>query len=233
MSEMPELIIFDCDGVLIDSEIIGINLTLKLMATYGVRIDFNEFSAELSGLSWHELIDKIQERNGVILPESLYDTFKVLLLKQFAEKLTSTPGTLEIIQSLPFPKCICSNSSRDQLAYSLSLVGLSKFFSQRIFSAIDLGPGHAKPKPDIFLHAANVLKAAPENTLVIEDSVHGVTAACRAGMRVIGYIGGAHSYPLHELKLISAGATQVIDSMSKLPEVIAQLTYTTKRGLKL
>lgn len=222
MGRALELVIFDCDGVLIDSEIIGINLTLRLLKSYGVPIDFNEFSGEFSGLSWDELIDKVREQKGVVLPASINRTFYTSLREEFAKKLKRTDGTLDVLCSLNFPKCICSNSPRSQLDYSLSLVGLSQFFPERIFSAVDLGPGHAKPQPDIFLHAARVLNVAPENTIVIEDSIHGVMAASRAGMTVIGYIGGAHTYPLHGEKLRSAGARVIINSMYQLPAEIAR-----------
>lgn len=223
MGKVLELVIFDCDGVLIDSEIIGINLTLQLLKSHGVQIDFNEFSSKFSGLMWDELIDKIRDQKGVSLPASISSTFHTALLEEFAEKLQRTDGTLEILAALQIPKCICSNSSREQLNYSLKLLGLDQFFTARVFSAVDLGPGRAKPQPDIYLHAAKIMNVAPENALVIEDSVHGVTAAHRAGMTVIDYVGGAHSYPSHAEKLLAAGASVIIDSMYQLPAAISRV----------
>ncbi len=221
MNRPLDLIIFDCDGVLVDSEIIGINLTRSLLQQYGVTIGFNEFCIEYSGLSWDILIDKVREQKGVIIPASINQTFFPSLFTLFREKLTRIAGTLEVISTLSIPKCICSNSSSEQLEFMLSLVGLESMFNGGIFSAVDLGPGRGKPQPDIFLHAAQMLHAAPENTLVIEDSVHGVTAAKSAGMFAIGFIGGAHTYPQHREKLLAAGADVIIDSMFQLPAEIA------------
>lgn len=222
MSSVLDLVIFDCDGVLIDSEIIGITLTLKLLEDHGVHIDFNEFSSRYSGLTWDELIESIRSRKGVALPASIRDSFHAALLAAFDTSLKRIDGTPEVLGSLNLPYCICSNSSASQLDYSLSLVGLKHFFSERIFSAVDLGPGRAKPQPDIFLHAAKVLHADPAHTLVVEDSVHGVTAAGRAGMTVIGFTGGAHTYPQHAEKLLAAGAWSTIASMHQLPDEIAR-----------
>ncbi|MFK3704756.1 HAD family hydrolase [Klebsiella sp. NPDC088457] len=230
MARAPELVIFDCDGVLIDSEIIGINLTLRLLESHGVTMGFHEFASEFSGLSWDELIDKVRDRQGVAVPASINGTFYALLQEEFAQKLTRTDGTLEVLRSLDFPKCICSNSSSSQIDYALTLVGLKPLFPGGVFSAVDLGPGRAKPQPDIYLHAARVMNAAPENTLVIEDSVHGVTAASRAGMAVIGYIGGAHTYPLHGEKLRAAGAGVIIQSMYQLPAEIAR--FISQRDIR-
>lgn len=223
MSSVLDLVIFDCDGVLIDSEIIGITLTLKLLKEHGVHIDFNEFSSRFSGLTWDELIESIRTQKGVALPASIRDSFHAALLEAFATSLKRIDGTLEVLSALDIPYCICSNSSASQLDYSLSLVELKHFFPERIFSAVDLGPGRGKPQPDIFLHAAKILHADPVHTLVVEDSVHGVTAASRAGMTVIGFTGGAHTYPQHAEKLLAAGARSTIASMHQLPDEIARL----------
>lgn len=215
-----DLIIFDCDGVLVDSEIIGINLTRSLLQQHGVVISFEAFCTHYSGLAWNELITKVREENAVDLPDPLHQTFYDALYNEFNEKLRRINGTYEVISQLDYPKCICSNSSSKQLDFMLKRVGLNALFQRDIFSAVDLGPNRGKPQPDIFLHAAQVMRAAPENTLVIEDSIHGVTAAKRAGMTVIGFTGGAHTWREHAERLKAAGADVVMDSMYQLPDKI-------------
>ncbi len=221
--KQPELVIFDCDGVLVDSEIIGIDLTRSLLKQYGVILSVEEFCAHYSGLAWDELMEKVRVQKNVDLPETLHQVFYDALYKAFSEKLTRIAGSYEVISQLTFPKCICSNSGREQLDFMLAHVGLNTLFPDRLFSAVDLGPGRGKPQPDIFLHAAQVMRAAPENTLVIEDSVHGVTAARRAGMYVTGFIGGAHTWRDHADRLNAAGADVIIHSLYQLPGVIAKL----------
>ena len=215
-----DLIIFDCDGVLVDSEIIGINLTRSLLQQHGVIVSFEAFCSHYSGLAWNELMAKVRDEKAVDLPDTLHQTFYDALYDEFKEKLRRIDGTYEVISQLDYPKCICSNSSSEQLDFMLKRVGLNALFQGNIFSAVDLGPNRGKPQPDIFLHAAQVMRAAPENTLVIEDSIHGVTAAKRAGMTVVGFTGGAHTWHDHAERLKAAGADVVMDSMYQLPEEI-------------
>ncbi|MEE3660912.1 HAD-IA family hydrolase [Brenneria sp. g21c3] len=218
----PDLLIFDCDGVLIDSEIIGINLTRSLLKQHGVDIGLAEFAAEYSGLLWDDLINKVKSDKRIDIPASIHQDFYRALLKQFEEKLTRIPGSYEAISEIAARKCICSNSSTEQLNFTLALVGLTPLFSPNIFSAVDLGPGRSKPQPDIFLHAAEAMQATPGNTIVIEDSVHGVTGAKKAGMYVIGFTGGSHTYSNHQEKLRAAGADVVINSMHQLSNELAR-----------
>lgn len=224
MNPPLDLIIFDCDGVLVDSEIIGITLTRSLLAEHGVAIGFEEFCTDYSGLHWDTLIARVQATTGVALPANLYQTFYAALLAEFDARLTRIAGTLEVISTLDLPKCICSNSASAQLERMLTQVGLQDLFAGAVYSAVDLGPGRGKPLPDIFLHAAACFGADPARTLVIEDSVPGVTAARRAGMRVIGFTGGAHTFPQHGDRLLAAGADRLMAQMAHLPQVLAGLT---------
>lgn len=226
MKDSVSLIIFDCDGVLVDSEIIGIELTVSLLNEQGVNIGLDEFTHRYSGLAWDELIDQIRTDKGVTIAPHLRQAFHPLLMNAFADRLVSIAGVRETLSQLALPRCICSNSSTEQLDFMLTKVGLRPLFTPYIFSAVDLGPGRGKPRPDIFLHAAQVMNAAPENTLVIEDSVHGVTAAKRAGMFVVGFTGGAHTTPDHRTRLFDAGANVVID---RLPQLIAEIRHFEQR----
>lgn len=220
MKDNVELIIFDCDGVLVDSEIIGIDLMLSLLEAQGVAMNFTEFTRDYSGLALDELIAKVRAEKGVAISPDLQQQFYPLLMTALAERLVSIEGTHELLANLPTAKCICSNSAMAQLDTMLRQVGLNAFFAPHIYSAAELGPGRSKPQPDIFLHAAEKMRATPAHTLVIEDSVHGVMAAKRAGMYVVGFTGGAHTTPDHQARLLAAGADAVTDAMSHLPEEI-------------
>ena len=147
MNPPLNLIIFDCDGVLVDSEIIGITLARSLLAEQGAAIGFEEFCADYSGLHWDTLIAKVQATKGVALPANLYQTFYTALLAEFDTRLTRIAGTLEVISSLTLPKCICSNSASEQLELMLTRVGLHDLFAGAIYSAVDLGPGRGNHSP--------------------------------------------------------------------------------------
>lgn len=224
MNNRPELIIFDCDGVLVDSEFLGIKLAISLLSQHGAELSLNEFTAGYSGLAWNDLIEKVRVEKGVAVPEEIHQQFYPQLLASFAADLRRIEGTLEVISQIDTAKCICSNSSVEHVEYVLSLTGLKPLFEKDIFSAADLGAGRAKPQPDIFLHAAERLRATPANTLVIEDSAHGVMAAKAAGMFVVGFTGGAHADASHQQRLLSAGADRVINAMSQLPAEIRRFS---------
>lgn len=215
-----ELVIFDCDGVLVDSEIIGINLTLDILREYGCKVSKEEFSASYSGMAWSNFIKKINIDLNVSIPSEANNDFYNRLIKAFNEKLRRIEGTKEVIANIKKPMCICSNSKVEQIRFMLELTGLGDFFTDVIFSAATLGESRCKPKPDIFLLAANYFQVAPEHTLVIEDSVTGVTASRAAGMFTAGFIGGSHTYPQHAERLHQAGADVIITSMYELPALI-------------
>ncbi|UWM63509.1 HAD family phosphatase [Enterobacter sp. CP102] len=217
----PELVIFDCDGVLVDSEIIGINLTLDVLRTYGCTISKEEFSAYYSGMVWNSLIKKINGDFNVSVPSGANYDFYDRLTQSFKEKLCRIDGTMEIVSNITKATCICSNSGIEQIKFMLELTGLREFFTDTVFSATVLGESRCKPKPDVFLLAADHFQVLPANTVVIEDSVTGVTAAKAAGMYTVGFIGGSHTYPQHAERLRAAGADVIIKSMYELPHLIS------------
>ncbi|MFP1785912.1 HAD family hydrolase [Lonsdalea quercina] len=229
MTDRVDLIIFDCDGVLVDSEIIGIELTVSLLNQHGVNIGLDEFTHRYSGLTWDELLDQIRVHKGVTIPPHIRQAFYPQLMAAFADRLVSIAGVRETLSQIPLRRCIGSNSSAEQLDYMLTRVGLKSLFAPYIFSAVDLGPGRGKPRPDIFLHAAQVMNTAPKQTIVIEDSVNGVAAAKSAGMFVVGFTGGAHTTPSHRTRLIDAGADRVIEAM---PQLIGEIRRFEHRSME-
>lgn len=218
-----DLIIFDCDGVLVDSEILAAEVEAKLLSDSGYPITTEEICERFAGMTWRDILLAIEQEASIPLQATLLDASRKALDERIKRELKPLPGIRQAVEQLPEPRCVCSNSTTERLDMMLTKVGLIDLFRPNIFSAEDLGPDRVKPKPDIFLHGAKEMGADPARTLVIEDSVHGVTGAKAAGMRVIGFTGGSHSYPSHADTLTDAGAETVINRMEELPAVAAAL----------
>jgi HAD superfamily hydrolase (TIGR01509 family) len=215
-----DLILFDCDGVLVDSEILAANLGARLLTEVGVPIAPRELCERYAGMEWRAIMDDLETRHQMTLPETLFAESNALLDAMLANELEAIDGVRELLSALQGQRCICSNSSSARLQIELERTALHAFFGSHVYSAMDLGPGRTKPQPDVYLHGAAQFAADPARCLVVEDSVHGVTAARRAGMTVIGFTGAGHSYPEHAARLTDAGATIVVDSMPSLQPVL-------------
>ncbi|CDZ29454.1 HAD family hydrolase [Neorhizobium galegae] len=218
-----DLIIFDCDGVLVDSEIIAAQVESRLLTEAGYPISVEEMGERFAGMTWKNILLAVEKEADIPLSASLLDKSETLLDARLARDVKIIDGVKFALARLTTQRCICSNSSTHRLDVMLEKVGLKPYFAPHIYSAKDLGPDRVKPKPDIFLHAAEQFKVAPEKCLVIEDSTHGVHGAKAAGMRVVGFTGASHTYPSHADRLTDAGAETVISRMVDLPAVIAAL----------
>ncbi len=219
-----DLIIFDCDGVLVDSEIIAAHVESKLLTDAGYPISAEEMAERFAGMTWKNILLQVEREASIPLSASLLDKSEQLLDLRLEQDVQAIPGVEFAVTRLNLKRCICSNSSSNRLDMMLGKVGLKKLFAPNIFSAKDLGPDRVKPKPDIFLHGAEKMGVSPSRTVVVEDSVHGIHAARAAGMRVIGFTGASHTYPSHADLLTDAGAETVISRMSDLPGVVAALS---------
>ncbi|MDK1488819.1 HAD family hydrolase [Sinorhizobium sp. 7-81] len=218
-----DLIIFDCDGVLVDSEIIASEVEAGLLTEAGYPISVEEMAERFAGMTWRNTLLAIEKEASIPLSASLIDKVDAILDKRLARDVKIIDGVKLALTQLTLPHCVCSNSTSERLAIMLGKVGIRDHFGKHIYSARDLGPDRVKPKPDIFLHGAAQFGIDPSRVLVIEDSVHGIHGARAAGMRVVGFTGGAHTYPSHADKLTEAGAETVISRMAVLPGVIAAL----------
>ncbi|MGF9566530.1 HAD family hydrolase [Neorhizobium sp. JUb45] len=218
-----DLIIFDCDGVLVDSEIIAAQVESRLLTEAGYPISTEEMGERFAGLTWRDILLQVEKEADIPLSASLLDKSEKLLDARLARDVKVIDGVKFALARLTTQRCICSNSSSARLEMMLTKVGLKPYFENHIYSAKDLGPDRVKPKPDIFLHGAKQFNVAPERCLVIEDSSHGVHGARAAGMRVIGFTGASHTYPSHADKLTDAGAETVISRMIELPAMVAAL----------
>jgi HAD superfamily hydrolase (TIGR01509 family) len=220
----PDLVIFDCDGVLVDSEIIAARVDAELLTNAGFPIDPEEVAERYAGLTFHDILLAVEKEADVPLKASLIDDEKRLLDRRLAAEVRAIEGARDAVARTPYPRCICSNSSGDRLEMMLTKTGILPLFSGNVFSARDVPGVQPKPAPDIFIHAAKTMKANPANTFVIEDSVHGIHGARAAGMRVIGFTGASHSWPGHADRLTEAGAETVIRRMADLQPVLAALS---------
>ncbi len=218
-----DLTLFDCDGVLVDSEIIAAKVESKLLTEAGYPISVEEMGERFAGMTWKNILLSIEKEIDIPLSASLIDKSEQLLDQRLAREVKAIEGVPYALSRISGPRCICSNSSAHRLDMMLTKVGLKEFFAPHIYSAKDLGADRVKPKPDIFLHAASQFGVSRSKCIVVEDSVHGVHAAREAGMRVVGFTGASHTYPSHADKLTDAGAETVISRMNDLPGVIAAM----------
>ena len=220
----PDLVIFDCDGVLVDSEIIAARVEAELLTATGYEISAEEISETYAGLTFKDILIRIEEQSNIPFQISLIDRAEDLVDRRLRSEVRAIENVHEAVASVTAPRCICSNSRTERIEFMLEKVRLLPLFAGRIFSALETPTGKTKPAPDVFLHAAETLGADPARTFVIEDSVHGVTGARAAGMRVIGFTGAAHSYPGHADALTEAGAETVIRRWAELKSVVAALS---------
>lgn len=218
-----DLILFDCDGVLVDSEIIAAKVESKLLTEAGYPISVEEMGERFAGMTWKNILLSIEKEVDIPLSASLIEKSEILLDQRLAREVKIIEGVIFALSRLPQPRCICSNSSAARLDMMLTKVGLKEAFAPHIYSAKDLGADRVKPKPDIYLHGAAQFGVDPKKCLVVEDSILGVEAGRAAGMRVVGFTGASHTYPSHADRLTDAGAETVISRMMDLPAVVAAM----------
>jgi HAD superfamily hydrolase (TIGR01509 family) len=224
---MIDLVIFDCDGVLVDSEIIAARIEADLLTEAGFEITAEEIAETYSGLTFKDIMLRIEESAGIPFQASLIDQAEKLTDKKLSD-VRAIEGAREAIAGIRAPKAVCSNSTPERLDLMLGATHIKPLFGGNIFSSLATESGKPKPAPDVFLHAASLMGARPEKSFVIEDSVHGVRGAKQAGMRVIGFTGAAHTYPGHADALTEAGAETVIRRHADLPGVLAALSDWTE-----
>ncbi|ODT08476.1 MAG: HAD family hydrolase [Mesorhizobium sp. SCN 65-20] len=226
----PDLVIFDCDGVLVDSEIIAARVEAELLTAAGFEITAEEIAESYAGLTFKDILLKIEQKAAIPFQASLIGQAEALVDRRLQNEVRAIEGVHEAVAAVTAPRCICSNSTTERIEMMLERTRILPLFKGRIFSALETPSKRPKPAPDVFLHAANTLGANPANTFVIEDSVHGVAGAVAAGMRVIGFTGAAHSYPGHADALTEAGAETVIRRWADLGGVLAALSMWSENA---
>jgi HAD superfamily hydrolase (TIGR01509 family) len=215
---VPELIIFDCDGVLVDSELIF----ARILAECLVAVDFPTTIDEAITLGFGKnrttLSEAVEVWFGRALPDTFFDTFAVRSATAFEHELSPMAGVTDLLAALPTPRCVASNGRLDRVRQRLTVTRLLPFFDPHVFSASQVA--HGKPAPDLFLFAAYRLGAAPGDCIVVEDSIPGVEAAVAAGMPVVGFCGGGHCPDGHAERLGAAGCVRVF---ARMPDLAAYL----------
>jgi HAD superfamily hydrolase (TIGR01509 family) len=216
-----ELVIFDCDGVLVDSEPTINRAHAQVLTDCGYPITEQKLVEHFCGMSDPEMIDIIEREWGRALPVSYAERVGEMIDNGFRQSLTSVEGVAEVLDWLQLPVCVASSSAPEQIRRKLELTGLLEYFGENLFSATMVARG--KPSPDLFLYAAQRLATAPDRCLVIEDSPAGIDAALSAGMTPIGFCGGSHCGPEHAARLQAQGAVLVIVDMRQLADAMAKL----------
>ncbi|TWF96558.1 HAD superfamily hydrolase (TIGR01509 family) [Kitasatospora viridis] len=212
---MIELVIFDCDGTLIDSETLGIEVDRVAMAAFGLPMSEREIIDRFVGLDAAAKTAALSELLGRPLPADWWEEYRPLHNRLVEEKLAPMPGVPEALAAIDLPTCVASNSSHSWLRRGLELTGLYERFAGRIFSGAEDVP-RGKPAPDLFLHAARTLGADPAACVVVEDSAHGVAAARAAGMPVLAYTAG-----VTPPERLAGPGTVLFDDMRELPRLLA------------
>ncbi|MEM9329866.1 MAG: HAD family phosphatase [Pseudomonadota bacterium] len=215
-----QLVIFDCDGVLMDSEIVAATAELEVYKTFGIEMEPSEFAERLAGMDSFGVKKRMEETLGHELPERVIEETRSKVNEKVIAEAKLVSGADAVLDLLDQARCVCSNAPPERLKKVLSRVGLYDRFRPYVFSAQDTEPPLFKPKPDIFLRAFGAFSVNPEEALVIEDSVHGIEGARSAGARVVGFTGASHTYAGHADQLIEAGAETVISRFSDLPAIV-------------
>ena len=210
---MASLVIFDCDGVLVDSDRISLRVQAERLRALGLDVSDEDCMRDFLGLGMPETLRIVEDRLGHPVPVGWEELLGVAVQRAFVRELTAVRGVARALADITAPVCVASNGSHAKMRLTLALTGLQERFAGRMFSRDDVG-GRGKPAPDLFLHAAQALGVPPGACVVVEDSPVGIAAARSAGMRALGYAGAT---PPERL----AGADAVFTSMSELPQLLA------------
>jgi HAD superfamily hydrolase (TIGR01509 family) len=213
-----DLVIFDCDGVLVDSEVISCRAHAETLTRHGYPITADQVLERFLGLSDREARLTIEAEIGRQLPADFEAQMKQAALQRYAAELQDIPHIADTIAAIDLPRCVASSGTPEKIRHGLESAGLYHLLAPNIFSATQVRNG--KPAPDLFLFAAKQMATPAVRCVVIEDSVAGITGARAAGMTVFGFHGGSHCRPGHADNLRAAGAAAVFDDMRRLPELI-------------
>lgn len=214
-------ILYDCDGTLIDSEHIAGGVCAEALTRIGYPITMEAFNTRFNGMPGVKTWEILRAEIPFALPEGFNEAINREIHHRFDTELQAIPGAFDAVERIGGNRAVASSTRLPVLLKNLEKTGLAPLFGPHIYSATQVARG--KPAPDVFLFAASQIGADPANTLVIEDSVAGVTAARRAGMRVIGFHGGSNGIADLDARLLAAGALCVVPSMAALPDAIAAI----------
>jgi HAD superfamily hydrolase (TIGR01509 family) len=216
-----DLVIFDCDGVLVDSEVISCRAHAATLTRHGYPITADQVLERFLGVSDLEARLIVEAEIGRKLPDDFTSQVKQATLQCYADDLQPVPYAAEAVAAINLPKCVASSGTPEKIRHGLTCAGLYDILAPHIFSAGQVKRG--KPAPDLFLFAAEQMKVPPARCMVIEDSVPGVTGARAAGMTVLGFHGGSHCRPGYADTLRAAGAAVTFNDMRQLAGLIGEI----------
>jgi beta-phosphoglucomutase-like phosphatase (HAD superfamily) len=214
-----DLVIFDCDGVLVDSELISCRAHARTLTRHGYAITDEQVLERFLGVSDREARAIIEAEIGGKLPDDFEAQIKTTILNAYGRDLRAISFVADAIAAIELAKCVASSGTPEKIHHGLSCAGLHDLLAPHLFSATQVARG--KPAPDLFLFAAEQMNVPAARCVVIEDSVPGITGALAAGMHVLGFHGGSHCRPGYAEKLRAAGAHRTFDDMRQLPALIA------------
>lgn len=217
------LVIFDCDGVLVDSEIIACQIEADELTRIGYPISVEEDILRFAGKSQKTIMETVGRALGHPVPDGFEASLHEKIIKALSAQLQAMPGMARALSCITH-KCVASSGAPDKIANSLRVTGLSPYFQpEHLFSALSVKAG--KPAPDLFLYAAHHMGYPPTDCVVIEDSIYGVQAGKSAGMHVLGFIGGSHVLEKSKTEslLRQSGADCVFDNMELLPDLLKKV----------
>jgi HAD superfamily hydrolase (TIGR01509 family) len=217
-------IIFDCDGVLIDSEAISMQTDQALLAECDVHITEAEMHRRFVGKTFQAMIDEIEAERGLTLPTDLEARKDDVMVEAYRRDLKAIAGVADALRVIDLPKSIGTNGPRTRALLALEVTGLKLFFGDRLTTFEDVKRG--KPFPDVYLLAAARAGFAPSECVVVEDSLTGVTAAVAAGCITLGFTGAHLHRDEHALQLADLGASRVFHDMAELPGIVQSLLNT-------
>jgi HAD superfamily hydrolase (TIGR01509 family) len=209
---VAELVIFDCDGVLVDSDRISLRIQAERISALGLEMSYEDCVRDFLGLGMPATLRILAERLGQPVPEEWETELDSAVRNGFRRELTPVPGIVEALEGIEVPACVASSGSHEKMRLTLGLTGLWDRFAGRIFSADEVKRG--KPAPDLFLHAASRMSTPPERCIVVEDSPFGIAAAKAAGMSALGFAAATPAVRLD-------GANAVFTAMEDLPGLIS------------
>jgi HAD superfamily hydrolase (TIGR01509 family) len=215
------LLIYDCDGVLVDSEPLANTVLAELMTTLGHPMTAADSVRVFGGRSVKDVLTRAEQILGRPIPGDLGEQAAQRLLARLRHELKAIAGAAEAVASLPYRRCVASSSPPERLLLSLEVTGLAPLFGNHVYSAAQVQ--HGKPAPDLFLFAARQVGESPSRAIVIEDSALGIAAARAAGMVAIGFVGGGHATADLAARLAAAGADLVITAMTELAAAVEGL----------
>ena len=213
------LFAFDCDGVLVDSEVIASAVDAEMLTKAGYTITAAEINQRFAGLTHVAIHDIVEKEIGHKLPADFLKQQEAEVDRRLGRDLKLIEGARDMLAVIEGPRCLCSNSTTNRLKIELEKVRLWDQFAPNIFSAVEVGDHKPKPAPNVYLYAARTMGVEPRDVLVLEDSVFGVHAAKAAGCRVVGFVGGSHTWPGHADLLSEAGAETVIRRFADFPKI--------------